>query len=112
VAPAPSASGVPSHPAKVGDAIIILGTGLGAVTPAIADGAAPTDTLRNTNTLPAVVIGGVGATVIFSGLSPQFVGVNQVNVIVPDIPPGVVPLQFNICGIPTTDKVTIAVASQ
>src|SRR5260370_13475694 len=30
-----------------------------------------------------VVLGGVEAQVLFSGLSPQFVGVNQVNIVVP-----------------------------
>jgi uncharacterized protein (TIGR03437 family) len=110
-APSGSIPGFPTHPAKVGDTIIILGTGLGLVTPAIASGAASSDTFRRTIITPAVLIGGSPATVSFSGLSPQFVGVNQLNVVVPNIPAGVVPLQIEEAGIRTPDKVTIAVAN-
>jgi uncharacterized protein (TIGR03437 family) len=77
---------------------------------AIADGAASSDKLRNTVTLPQVLIDGLPASVAFSGLSPQFVGVNQINVIVPAAAKnGVVSLQLRMSGITTTDKVTIAV---
>jgi uncharacterized protein (TIGR03437 family) len=91
--------------------LVILGTGLGAVTPAIADGASAADGLRTTNTTPEVLIGGVPARVLFSGLSPQFVGVNQINVVVPQgtTTGDAVPLQIRIGGITTSDKVTIAV---
>jgi uncharacterized protein (TIGR03437 family) len=33
--------------------------------------------------MPQVTIGGVSSTVSFSGLAPDFVGLNQVNVVVP-----------------------------
>ena len=48
----------------------------------------------------------------FSGLAPQFTGVNQVNAVVPkNAPTGdAVPLQFQMGGLTTTDKVTIAVS--
>ena len=110
-APAGSIPGIATRPAKVGDTIIILGTGLGLVTPAIASGAASSDALRRTIINPTVLIGGAQATVSFSGLSPQFVGVNQLNVIVPNVPAGVVSLQVEEVGVRTSDKVTIAVAN-
>jgi len=68
------------------------------------------DGLRSTNTSPQVPIGGVPAQVLFSGLSPQFVGVNQINVVVPQgtATGDAVPLQIQIGGITTSDKVTIA----
>jgi len=106
-----SVPGFPTRPAKVGDTVIILATGLGLVTPAIASGTASSDTLRRTILTPTVLIGGTSAPVTFSGLSPQFVGVNQLNVVVPNIPAGVVPLQIDLAGTRTTDKVTIAVAN-
>jgi len=106
-------------PAKVGDHLFVYATGLGPVTPTIADGAAPcvlagckpTDKQRTTTTTPTVMIGGVSAPVKFSGLSPQFVGVYQVNFDVPSgVPTGnTVPLQIKIGGVTSTDQVTIAI---
>jgi uncharacterized protein (TIGR03437 family) len=56
------------------------------------------------------MVGGVTAQVLFSGLQPQFVGVNQVNIVIPNVPPGDrVPLQIQMGGIISPDNVTIAV---
>jgi uncharacterized protein (TIGR03437 family) len=104
-----SIPGTALHPVKAGQALVILGTGLGAVSPADATGAASLDALRKATTMPTVLIGGVSAEVTFAGLSPQFVGVNQINIVVPKVPAGVVPLQINSGGLLTSDKVTIAV---
>jgi uncharacterized protein (TIGR03437 family) len=107
---ASSISGTALHPAKAGEALVILGTGLGAVSPADSSGAASLDALRKATTMPTVLIGGVSAEVTFAGLSPQFVGVNQINVVVPKVStPGVVPLQIKSGGVTTSNKVTIAV---
>jgi uncharacterized protein (TIGR03437 family) len=59
-----------------------------------------------------VLIGNVPAQVVFSGLSPQFVGVNQINVAVPAGTPvgNNVPLQIQIGGLTSTNQVTIAVS--
>jgi uncharacterized protein (TIGR03437 family) len=107
-----SIPGTALAPAKVGEALVILATGLGPVTPKIADGDNASDGLRNTVTKPKVLIGGEPAEVQFSGLSPQFVGLNQINVVVPQVKAGVVPLQLSVGGITTSNQVTIAVASQ
>jgi uncharacterized protein (TIGR03437 family) len=110
-----SANSIPGYltrPAKPGETIIILATGLGAVDQAIATGAASSDALRNTTVIPSVLINGTPATVAFHGLSPQFVGVNQLNVVVPSVSAGVVSLQIDAAGVRTTDKVTIAIANQ
>jgi uncharacterized protein (TIGR03437 family) len=107
--PTGSIPGLAVHPANVGDALIILATGLGAVSPSIADGAAAGDTLRYTTATPTVTIGGATAPLAFSGLSPQFVGVNQLNVTVPKAAAGVVALQISMGGIVTSNQVTIAV---
>jgi uncharacterized protein (TIGR03437 family) len=108
--PENSIPGLAVRPAKIGDVLEILATGLGAVSPAVADGADTSDGLRQTAITPVVLIGSVQATVSFSGLAPQFVGVNQLNVTVPQVAPGVVPLQIQAGGITTSDQVTIAVS--
>jgi len=67
-----------------GAPITIFVTGLGAVTPPVAAGvAAPLNPLSRTLVEPEVTIGGVRATVAFSGLAPQFAGLYQVNAEVP-----------------------------
>jgi uncharacterized protein (TIGR03437 family) len=105
-----SVPGLSVHPANAGDPLVIFATGLGAVSPSIDNGAASSDTLRTAINTPSVLIGGQPAQVLFAGLSPQFVGVNQINVIVPQVPtPGVVPLQIQAGSITSTDTVTIAV---
>lgn len=57
-----------------------------------------------------MTIGGAGATASFSGLSPGFVGLYQVNAQVPeDVPTGdAVPVILTIGGV-TSNTVTIAV---
>jgi len=111
-APAGSIPGLATHPAPIGADIIILATGLGAVDSPPPNGQNSLDRLRTTVASPTVLIGGVPATLLFSGLSPQFVGVNQVNArIAPGTPTGdAVPLQLQAGGLTTTNQVTIAVS--
>jgi uncharacterized protein (TIGR03437 family) len=67
--------------------------------------------LTNTLTVPIVLIGGVSAHVSFSGMSPQFVGVNQLNVEVPNTAPGnAVSLQIQVGGINSPSSITMAVS--
>ncbi|HLH40552.1 MAG TPA: FG-GAP-like repeat-containing protein [Bryobacteraceae bacterium] len=97
-----------SHPASAGDTLVVFANGLGPVTPSIADGVPSSGTLRTTGPTP-VFIGNTPCQVLFSGLSPGMVGVNQLNVVVPDGVDGVVPLQINAGGVITSSQVTIAV---
>jgi uncharacterized protein (TIGR03437 family) len=111
---AAAAGGVPglnTHPAKIGDVLIVYATGLGQVDSSIANGADSTDKLRNTIARPVVLIGGKSAPVLFSGLTPQFPGVNQLNVQVPaGVPPGDVPIQIQVNnGPPSASNVVISV---
>ena len=74
----------PDTPASAGDAVVIFCTGLGAVDTVIAPGAAsPSSPLAHTVTPATVTIGGLAAKVFFSGLTPGFYGLYQVNAIVP-----------------------------
>lgn len=66
------------------ETISIFATGLGAVRPAIATGAAaPPIPLSATVAEPEVTIGGARAVVSFSGLAPEFAGLYQVNAVIP-----------------------------
>jgi uncharacterized protein (TIGR03437 family) len=76
-----------SNPATVGETIQLFGTGLGAVTPAVADGVgASVSTLSTTNDTIDIFVDGQQAVVSFSGLAPTFAGLYQVNFVVPSIP--------------------------
>jgi uncharacterized protein (TIGR03437 family) len=113
-APAAAIPGISTRPAKIGDpaGLVILATGLGAVDQPIADGANSLDQTRNTLTQPTVLIGGVAAQVTYSGLSPQFVGINQINVTIPAGTPtgNAVSLQIQVNGTINSNPVSIAVS--
>jgi uncharacterized protein (TIGR03437 family) len=103
-----------SHPAKAGDILTVYATGLGAVDPAIRDGqAAPDSPLSYTVIIPTILVGGVAIPpdhLLFSGLAPQFVGVNQINILLPnDVAHGAVPLQIQAAGITSTNLAVIAI---
>lgn len=76
----------PTQPASAGDLLLIYCDGLGAVSPAVADGAAaPTSAPFATTVNPVTAtIGGQAAQVQFAGLAPGYSGVYQVNLIVPE----------------------------
>jgi len=89
----------PQRPAKVGDVLIIYATGLGEVNPAVPDGHNALDgKLHVPVAAPQVLIGGVKAKVLGSALSPQFVGVYQINAKIPT-------------GVPTGNEVPIQLKS-
>lgn len=74
-----------ANPATAGASIVqIYCTGLGPVTHQPADGAAALSNPLSTALYPPTVsIGGATATVLFSGLTPGAVGLDQVNALVP-----------------------------
>jgi uncharacterized protein (TIGR03437 family) len=100
----------PSNPAPVGSTIIAYLTGTGPVSPAAKDGT-PTrsDTLTNATSVVTAKIGSAAATVSFTGLTPGFIGLAQMNIVVPStLTPGVYPLSVTIDG-QTSNSATIAV---
>ena len=73
-----------SSPAKVGETVVTYVTGLGPVTPAVSDGvAAPSSPLSTTTDHILVYVEGAQATVTFAGLAPGFVGLYQINFVIP-----------------------------
>ena len=85
-----------AHPAQRGQYISLYANGLGPVTNQPASGAtSPESPLAQAVSLEAisVTIGGIPATVAFVGLAPDYVGLYQLNVVVPtDSASGVQPL--------------------
>jgi uncharacterized protein (TIGR03437 family) len=82
-----------SHPIhrKSKTALVIYLTGLGQTTPAVPTGMpAPLSPLATALTRPTVILGGVQLPLLYFGLAPGLVGVNQINVEVP----GNVPLDW------------------
>jgi uncharacterized protein (TIGR03437 family) len=86
----PCPAGYPSVPARTGDVLVIWSTGLGAVTPAVATGAAAPGggTLSEVSPKPQVRLATNTfairrVTPMFAGLAPGFVGLFQVNAQLP-----------------------------
>ena len=73
-----------ASPARRGETILIYLTGLGAVTPGVADGtAAGSNPLSAATANVSVRVGGAPATIVFAGLAPGFPGLYQINATVP-----------------------------
>jgi uncharacterized protein (TIGR03437 family) len=108
---APSGTFPGSRPARIGEYVEIYATGLGDVSnrPGLA-AASPGEPLATTVAGPAVMVGGVPATVTFSGLAPGYMGLYQINVQVPaGAPTGPdIPIVLTIGGV-TSNTATIAV---
>ena len=87
----------PANPAKKGETIVVYGTGFGPVQTAQATGQpAPEAGEVRLNTIPVSTIG----SVVFAGLAPRFVGLNQLNIsISPSAPSGVQELRFSTGGV-------------
>ena len=75
----------PANPARFGETVTVYLTGLGAVTPAVADGTgAPSKPpLAVAVNQIGIFVEGVKATVTYAGLAPGFVGLYQINFVVP-----------------------------
>jgi uncharacterized protein (TIGR03437 family) len=117
-APEGSIPGFPTRPTRRGEVLIILATGLGETNPGGITGSHSLNesggfVQRDTVARPTVLIGGETAQLFFSGLSPQFVGVNQLNVAVPATAPigAGIPLQIRMGDFTSTNQVTVAIAA-
>ncbi len=109
VLPTGAIAGLTSHPAKPGDTIVMYGIGFGAVKPSIPTG----QLVKQDNTLAnpfEVSIGGAQATVQYDGLAPNYVGLYQFNVVIPNVGAGAaVPLTFTLGGASDSQTLNLAV---
>jgi uncharacterized protein (TIGR03437 family) len=101
VLPPGAISGVPSRRAKPGDVIVIYGIGFGPVTPNIPAGQLyPGNSQLATVPPLQIFFGSTPATIQYSGLAPNLVGVYQINVVVPNIAASdAVPVTFTLGGV-------------
>ncbi|HEV2687782.1 MAG TPA: hypothetical protein VGV35_04485, partial [Bryobacteraceae bacterium] len=89
------------HPAHANDVVVIYCAGLGLTNPAVESGTPSSlTTLSPTVNSVTVSMGGQNATVLFAGLAPGYVGLYQVNTIVPAgiTPSDQVPLILSVGG--------------
>jgi uncharacterized protein (TIGR03437 family) len=82
-----------SNPAKVGSVVVMYVTGLGALDHPLQTGSpASNDPLSNATVVPTATVGGVNAVVQFAGMSPGFVGLGQINLMIPKLAKGSYPV--------------------
>jgi uncharacterized protein (TIGR03437 family) len=103
--------GVPSHPANVGDTLIIYGVGFGPVTGGFTAGTIVT--AQNATTAPVqIFFNNTTVTPSYSGLAPSFTGLYQFNVVVPSVGAnGAMPISFTLGGVKGTQTLYIAVGN-
>ena len=122
VHPAPFPVGLPetligylTAPVPRGQPAFFYATGLGAMTPPVADGSGGDETpvVAHIAVKPTVLIGNNPAQVDFAGQAPGYPGVNQVNIVIPQSAPAgnSVPLQVRTAdgSVISTSGATIAV---
>jgi uncharacterized protein (TIGR03437 family) len=114
--PVATATQLPSHPANLGDTLIVYAIGLGQTDPIATDGAsAASSPLEEIDPPVNVMLGGgfspsVQITPLFTGLAPGFAGLYQINFTIPQNAPtgDSIPLTLNIQG-SSTNVVYIAI---
>jgi len=111
VLPPGAIGGVPSRRARPGDTITLYGVGFGSVTPSIGPGQI-TQQANSLSTPVTVRFGGTQATLSYSGLAPNIVGLYQFNVVVPAIGASdAVPLTVSLGGTNISQNLVIAVGN-
>ena len=99
-----SVSGISFRPAHPGETISFFGNGFGPVTPSPAQGQLVSQINQLTTPL-LVFFGQTQATVTYAGNAPGYIGLYQINVVVPNIPDSdLVPVTFalgDFAGAPT-----------
>jgi uncharacterized protein (TIGR03437 family) len=96
-------------PAKRGDVLVLYGTGQGAVTPAVEDGVAAGGALSSSTLTPLVFLMGKQMPVSFSGLTPGFAGLWQINVALPADAPTGSDMELRVVNGATSNRLTVSV---
>jgi uncharacterized protein (TIGR03437 family) len=115
--PAGALTGIPSHPVQAGDVVVLYVIGLGPTSPPVPSGTASpssplaiiTDTTQACFGIESPFSQPVCTNAAFTGLSPNFVGLYQINFTVPaGLVSGNIPFYFTVGG-PSSDVEQIAV---
>jgi uncharacterized protein (TIGR03437 family) len=95
-----------ANPAQPGQYVIVYLTGQGALDNPVATGApAPSSPFSRPTALVLARVGGLPAQISFSGMVPGWVGVLQMNLMVPQVPSGEQPLEVSIGGVSANSTV-------
>ena len=108
VLPVGAIAGLTSRPAKPGDTIVLYGVGFGPVTPALQAG----QLVGQANSIASsfqMFIGGVPATASYAGLAPNYTGLYQFNMVVPNVAPGNAAVTFMLAGVNSSQTLYVAV---
>jgi uncharacterized protein (TIGR03437 family) len=98
-----------TSPAQPGQYIVVYMTGQGLLDNPIATGApAPSNPLSRPLAAVQATIGGQPAQVVFAGMTPGFVGLFQVDLLVPKVPSGEQPLAITV-GTAAANQTTVSV---
>jgi uncharacterized protein (TIGR03437 family) len=100
----------PTNPVSRGDVVSIYLTGMGPVLPVLQTGQlGPADPPAVTYLQPVLRIAGEEAQVLFSGYAPGFLGLYQINIVIPDTAPsGLVNLDVVVDRVPSqTSKIAV-----
>ena len=109
ILPAGAIAGVLSRPVHPGETITMYGIGFGAVMPSLPGGEIETVSNQLSASLQ-ILFGPAEAQITYAGLAPQFVGLYQFDVVVPEVPDNdLVPLTFNLGGATGNQTLFIAV---
>ncbi|HEX5230393.1 MAG TPA: kelch repeat-containing protein [Bryobacteraceae bacterium] len=109
VLPVGAIAGVASRPAKPGETLVIYGIGFGAVTPEIDAGEIATVASKITASLDMTFAGKSGQ-IVYAGLAPNYVGLYQFNVEVPDVSENALtPFAFSLNGAAGAQTLFIAI---
>ena len=99
-------------PAAPGQYVTVYLTGQGAVDPPVLTGAAPPTGAFSVPLAPIQAwVGGQPAQVAFAGLAPGFVGLLQMNIVIPDVPDGEQPFDVTIGGV-AANRTVLSVRAQ
>ena len=93
-----------TRPVKAGETLELYGVGFGPTNPHVPAGAAYSGAVPTTNTV-TVAIGGVPATVLFSGITST--GLYQFNIVVPSAGTGDQLLKASVGGVPAPGGVYV-----
>jgi uncharacterized protein (TIGR03437 family) len=97
-------TGITTQRCKPGDYLTLYGVGFGTVSPSIPAG----QIVQQQNSLQSslqIFFGGVPATILYDGLAPGYVGLYQINVVVPNVNASdSVPVTYTLGGSPGLQK--------